>query len=261
MNALITGARGTVGSVLCQRIAHHGGTARGWDRGETPPGDADAARRLLDRLAPTVVFHTALPSQPTGIENEGWLVNEKWTADIAALAGERSIPMVYVSTVMVYKNTARGPFRPDTVPDETEGYGAFKLQGERAARAANPRAHVVRLGWQIGSTPTGNNMVAHLDQQFRQNGEVTASTGFIPATSFLEDTADALITAAEQEPGTYLINSNPGYNLHQIASALNQLRGNPWKIRASEDFTQDQRMEDPRLGVRSLEERLPGLGG
>lgn len=260
MNALVTGARGTVGSVLCRRIAESGGTAYGWDRGEAPCGDFDAARRLMDRLLPTVVFHAALPSQPTGLENEGWLVNEKWTSDLAALALERGIAMVFVSTVMVYKNTAQGPFGPDTVPDETEGYGFFKRQGELAARAANPRAHVVRLGWQIGHEPAGNNMVFHLDKQFRENGEITASTGFLPATSFLEDTADGLIAAAQQEPGDYLINSNPGYNFHQIACALNELRGHPWKIRATEDFTQDQRMIDPRVPIKRLEERLPALG-
>lgn len=259
MNALVTGARGTVGAVLCRRIVEHGGVAHGWDRHEAPCGDFDAARRLLDRLQPTVVFHAALPSQPTGIENEGWLVNEKWTSDLAALALERSIAMVFVSTVMVYRNTAQGPFGPDTAPDETEGYGAFKRQGEMAARSANPRVHVVRLGWQIGHEASGNNMVFHLDKQFRENGEITASTRFLPATSFLEDTADGLIAAAQREPGDYLLDSNPGYNLYQIACAVNELRGNPWKVRATEDFSQDQRMIDPRVPITRLEQRLPAL--
>jgi len=259
MRALITGARGTVGSVLSRRVEEDGGTAIGWDRNEAPPGDVVAARHLVERIAPDVVFHVALPSQSTGMENEGWVVNEKWTSDIAALAAERGVPLVYASTVMVYTSRANGPFTPDMPPDETEGYGLSKLQGERAAQAANESVRVARFGWQIGRTRGGNNMLEHLEKQMAEQGEIAASTRWLPATSFLEDTAAALIQVARQPPGIYHINSNTRWNFFEIVSALNVVHGGRWKVRPTEDFVYDQRMLDLRLSVPNLEERLPQL--
>jgi dTDP-4-dehydrorhamnose reductase len=256
MKSIVTGARGTVGSVLCRRIAESGSTAVGWDRSEAPPGNSDAARRLFDRVQPEAVYHVALPSVSTGIDNEGWLVNEKWTADIGALALERGIPFLYISTVMVYTSTAQGPFRPDTPPDETEGYGYSKLLGEQAARAANPDVRVARFGWQIGDKPEGNNMIYYLDKQFRETGEITASTRWLPATSFIEDTADSLIRIAGMAPGTYHIDGNRGWNFFEIVTALNLARGGHWKVRPTDDFSQVQCMTDPRPSTAPLSRRL-----
>ena len=46
------------------------------------------------------------------------------------------------------------------------------------------------------------------------------------------------------------------WNFYEIFCALNTLQGNRWKVRATEDFDQDQRMSDDRVQVRGLEERL-----
>ena len=256
MKVLVTGSRGAVGTVLCERIREQGGSAIGWDRTAAPPGDGDAAQRLVGEAMPDAIIHVALPSQPTGIDNEGWLVNEKWTADIARIGGIHRIPVVYVSTVMVFTNHAKGPFRPDSVPDETEGYGHSKLRGEQAACEANPDVRVARLGWQIGRAPGSNNMVHYLEKQFTEGGEIAASTKWLPATSFLEDTGDALFRIAKLPPGTYLIDSNTRWNFFEIVTAVNKLHGNRWKVRATEDFVYDQRMIDPRPAVPGLDARL-----
>jgi len=259
MKALVTGSNGTVGSVLCQRIRSNGGTAIGWDRHVAPPGDDSAARALVESAAPEAIFHVALPSVSTGMENEGWIVNEKWTADIARLAAERGIPVVYTSTVMVYTNNAKGPFTPDKEPDETEGYGNSKRRGELAALAVNPASRIARLGWQIGQRAGNNNMIDFLEKQFAEKGEITAGTRWMPGTSFLEDTADALIAIAGLPPGTYHIGSNHRWSFFQLVSALNTVHGNRWKIRATDDFVYDQRLLDDRLSVPPLEARLPAL--
>lgn len=256
MKAVVTGSNGTLGRVLCRKINEARGEVFGWDRLITPPGDEDCARKFLEYAKPDYIFHTALPSKPSGMENEGWIVNEKWTADIARLAKQLNVPLVYTSTVMVFTNKAQGPFTPETPPDETEGYGQSKLLGEKAAREANPESRIARLGWQIGHETGSNNMFHYLQQQQDEGGEVRASTKWLPATSFLEDTADALIKIAQSDPGTYHIDSNEGWHFYEIASALSAKHGDVWNVVPTEDFTQDQRMTDPKIEVASLKSRL-----
>ena len=257
MKAIVTGSCGTVGRVLCQNIADSGGTAIGWDRGRVTPGDREAAGEFITESKPAAIFHLALPSQPTGIENEGWLVNEKWTADLASIAAEQSIPFVYCSTVMVFSNRAKGPFTPEMEPDETEGYGYSKLQGERAARDANSASRIVRIGWQIGTERGSNNMIDFLECQAEEQGEIKASTQWLPATSCLEDTALGLMQVAQADPGTYHLNSNDRWNFYEIVVALNQVHGQRWRVVATEDFVYDQRLQDPRIEISRLEQRLP----
>lgn len=261
MKALITGSTGTVGSVLVEQVRASGGTAVGWNRHEAPPGDWESARRLVETISPSVIFHAALPSRPAGIENEGWIVNEKWTADLAALARDHDIPFVYTSTVMVFTNAMEGPLTPDKEPDETAGYGFGKLCGERAALAANSNARIARLGWQIGQAPGSNNMIDFLEKQSAGSGRIQASTRWLPATGFLQDTADALIEISTLPPGIYHVGSNDKWNFHQIVCALNVLHGNRWNVVPVEDFVCDQRLMDPRLRPRPIASRLPALNG
>ncbi|MBX3727798.1 MAG: sugar nucleotide-binding protein [Candidatus Sumerlaeia bacterium] len=257
--ALITGCGGTVGSVLAAAVRARGGTPIAWDRALAPPGDTDAARRLVEQHAPTVLFHTALPSRPTGAENEGWLVNEKWTADLAAIALQRAIPFVFTSSVMVFSNRMPGPLTPDKEPDETEGYGHFKRCGELSALAANPDARIARLGWQIGAGPGSNNMIDFLEKQSADSGAIRASTRWLPGTSFLEDTAEALLEVAALPPGCYHVGGNTRWNFHEIVCALNARHGGRWRVEPTEDFVCDQRLLDSRLRLRPLEDRLPAL--
>jgi dTDP-4-dehydrorhamnose reductase len=59
--------------------------------------------------------------------------------------------------------------------------------------AANPRAAVVRIDWQIDEHASGNNMLAALDQWQQREGRVNASRAWRPACSFMIDTADAIL--------------------------------------------------------------------
>lgn len=257
---LITGYNGTVGSAVRETAAARGMAVTGWDRHATPPDDDAAGVRLLDAVRPDAVLHLAVPSAGTGRANEGWLVNVHWTGRLAHLCRERGMRFLYASTVMVFTDKARGPFGLDTPPDATEGYGGEKRQGELAALAANTDAVIARLGWQIGRAPGGNNMLTYLDQQMREHGAIRVSRGFLPATSFVHDTAECLLgLLAPGHRGIYQLDSNDGWNLHQIVTALNRRHGETWNVIATDDFTQNQRMLDNRPGMPALSKTLPEL--
>ncbi len=259
MHLLVTGGNGTLGTALRAAASGRGDGFTPWDRAACAPDDATGLTAYLDRIAPDALIHAAVPSTGTGRPDEGRLVNIDWTARLARAAAERGIPFLYISTVMVFSDNAKGPFTPESEPDATGGYGFEKLQGEHAARAANPDSRVARIGWQIGERATGNNMLVFFAEKMRTEGVIRASTKWLPATSFLPDTAAALLDLLAKPAGLYHVNANSRWSFFEIASALNVLHGGHWRVEPSEDFVYDQRMVDPRVHIAPIELRLPSL--
>ncbi len=259
MRVVVTGATGTVGTALCAALRRREANVVAWNRAIVPPLDAHAGAQWLDEVAPDVLFHLAIASHPTGAPDEAERINVAWAARLARWCADHQVPLVFTSTVMVYSDQARGPFTPDVLPDAAAGYGAQKLQAETAIRAVHPGARIARIGWQIAPRAPGNHMVAWLDEQQHAQGRIEASTRWLPACSFLVDTAEVLADLLAFPPGTYHVSSNTEWSFHEIAAALNALHQHPWNIVPTSHFVQDQRLLDARLSVPPLSIRLPGL--
>lgn len=229
-----------------------------WDRAGVPIDDYAAMRALVDRERPDVIFHLAAASQPeqdASDEATSWRVNYTWTSELAWIARELDVRFVFTSTVMVFTDEAPGPYTTASEPNATHGYGMEKREAEGRVFHQNPHARVARLGWQIGDGTTGNHMGAWLDRR----GRVEASTRWLPACSFLPDTADALVRIAESRAGLYHVDSNRGWSFYDIACALRDRRGASWQITPSFSWRYDQRLLDARLSTPALRERLPEL--
>lgn len=259
MNAIITGASGAVGSGLKQFLEAQGETVVPWDRLQTPIDNYAAMESFVRMEQPDVIFHLATASKPTGRDNEGWWVNIHWTSELAWICRQLGVRFVFTSSVMIFTNQAVGPFTPHTVPDASEGYGYEKLQAEQRALSQNPDAVVARLGWQIGERAGSNNMLDFFERQMQENGEIRASQRWYPACSFITDTASALVGLAQQPGGVYMVDSNERWTFYEIASALNAVHQQQWKIIPTSDFVYDQRMVDPRVVIPALNVRLPLL--
>ncbi|MFW5748617.1 MAG: sugar nucleotide-binding protein [Chloroflexota bacterium] len=259
MKAIITGSSGAVGTALRAHLEDNGAHVIGWDRNRVPVTDTTAMEQFVRLEGADVLFHLATASQPTGIDNEDWIVHAEWTAQLARLTRALRVPFVFTSSVMVFTDDAKGPFTPGSTPDARSGYGYEKLMGEKRALEINPGAVVARLGWQIGSGPGSNNMIDHLVKQQAEHGEIRASRRWYPACSFLADTADALGRLSASAPGLYLLDSNRRWTFYAIVNALNAHHGGAWQVVPDDAFVYDQRMVDPRAGLPSLKERLPAL--
>jgi dTDP-4-dehydrorhamnose reductase len=230
-----------------------------WDRNDVPVDDYWAMEGFVRSVAPDVLFHLATASQPTGRPGESWLINYEWTSELAWITRTLGVCFVFSSTTLVFSNEARGPFTRESKPDATQGYGYEKRRAEERVFHQNPEARVVRLGWQIGEHPSGNNMVAFLEEKMRQEGRVEASTRWYPACSMLDDTVRALLALVEAGPGLYMFDSNERWTFYEIARALNARHGGRWRVEPSEHFVFDQRMKDDRVKLPSLKERLTEL--
>lgn len=257
MKAIVTGANGTVGTAVCAALRDAGHTVTKWNRQQVPVDDPAAMRRFLTDEQPDALFHLAVASQSTGLENEGWIVNRAWPQQLAQLTAELGIRLLFTSSVMVFSDSAIGPFTPDSTPDAGEGsYGHEKLLAEQDILQANPNAVVARIGWQISDAAGSNNMLDSLTKQMAEQGEIRASTQWLPACSFLADTAVTLLTLIQNGSGIYLVDSNRDWSFFEIVTALNKKHSNNWHVVPTSDFVYDQRMQDPRVEIPALNKRL-----
>ncbi len=254
--AIVTGASGAVGTALVSFLRERGWEVVAWDRTAVSLTDRPDMESYLEYEFPHVLFHLATAVEDTGLENESWQVNVEWPETLARLCRQIGIRFVFTSSVMVFSDSAPGPFTPESPPDAAEGYGYEKRMAEQRVQKVNPQSVVARLGWQIGDAPGSNNMIDFLARQMREQGEIRASRRWLPATSFLADTAVALARLAENGRGLYLLDSNEKWNFYDIVTALNERHGRSWHITPTDDFVFDQRMIDRRSYMPSLRARL-----
>lgn len=250
-----------MGRVLCHALARSGWGLVRWDRQEVPIDDYARMEAFVQRARPDVLFHLAAASQPSQAgteedEDESWRVNYDWTSELAWITRKLGVGLVFTSTVMVFTDQRPGPYSIASRPNAEHGYGMEKRRAEARVFEQNPHARVARLGWQIGEDLEGNQMGAWLAERA---ASVRASTRWIPACSFLEDTADALLRIAAAGPGLYHVDGNEGWSFFDIACALRRRHEARWSIEPTWAWAYDQRLIDERIPLPPLRERLPEL--
>lgn len=244
MKALITGMNGTVAPALARALSQAGYAIVPWDRSAHPVDNPEAVRNFIRGERPDVFCHVAMGSPA-------------WAEWAARTCAEDRIPFLFTSSVSVYAASQVGPFTVQDRPEPDDDYGRYKLECEQRVQAAHPAAHIVRIGWQIGTAPGGNQMVDYLDRTFRARGQIDASTLWFPGCSFLPDTADSLAQILPLPPGLYHLDGNPGLNFFEIANGLNRLLGNPWQVVPVSGLVQNHRMLDRRVSVAPITRRFP----
>lgn len=233
---LVTGLRGTVAPKVAARVAELGGEVAAWDRDAVPVDDACAGAAYLASVRPVGIFHLGMGA-------------EEWAGRLASYARDHGVPFVYTSSVSVFGDAPGdpdGPFRPADEPTARDDYGRYKAGCERAVRASYEGAVVARIGWQADPDGLGNNMVAQLAAQAEASGGmVRASWLWRPATSWMSDTAAALVDlAASGRAGTVHLDSNAadGWTYPEVVRHVMRRTGHEWRVEEHEELDHDSRL-------------------
>lgn len=174
---------------------------------------------------------------------------EEWAGRLAAYARDRELPFVYVSPASVFGNAPGDPDGPFTAQDEPtarDDYGSDKSRCEAAVRAAYEGAVLARIGWQADPDGRGNTMVAQLAAQAdAAGGVVRASRRWRPATSWMSDTAAALVSLARSDRGgTVHLDSNAadGWSFPDVVRHVARVSGHAWTVEEHDDLDHDGRL-------------------
>lgn len=236
---LITGLHGTVAPYVKNVAEQQGYQVLPWPRNLVNPDNLEESNLFLSRMNLDAIVHCA-----TGSEN--------WCGALAHFAYVQNIPFVFISSVMVFSDHRNGPYGIFDPADSVENYGLYKKKCEEAVRNNNMRAYIIRLGWQIAELNPGNNMVAFLEKQQRENGFVECSDEWYPACSFIEDSAMVIMKCINEKwCGLFHLDGNyqDRFTYAEIVEKLKKKLNKEWIIKVVENYSHDQRMKDDYLPV------------
>lgn len=204
-NILIIGAKGMLGSMLCEVFADLRPTC--WDREEIDITDEDLVRAKLRELTPDVVINAAAYTNVDGAETDkgtAFLINETGVRNLAAVVMEIGSTLVHYSTDYVFPGTkADGYSEADSPGPAVNVYGESKLAGERALAQIRPKFYLIRTAWLYG--PHGKNFVETMLGLAATHSQIAVVNDQHGSPTFTKDVAQFTRSLLEEQypPGIY----------------------------------------------------------
>ena len=245
MKVILTGMTGTLAPYVNDALKKKGYEVIAWNRSDVSTENQEEINQFIQKTQPDYFFHLA-----TG--------PEAWIQKIINALKPYSIPFLFTSTESVYDESQKGPFTTKTEPGSMSDYGKYKRSCENTINENYAdNAYIVRIGWQIGLEPVKNNMLKYLVN----NSPIYASDQWIPSTSFMPDTANALIKIIESfQPGLYHVDGNEeNWNFYQIVVSLKEVFSLPITIYKDSSFTRNNRLINDPILIQSIQETIRQL--
>lgn len=98
-----------------------------------------------------------------------------------------------------------------------------------------------------------------LKQMHKAQGKIQASRLWIPATSMMTDTCDAMLSLLKAgQTGIFQLDSNryDALNFAQLVTAINNKFQLGWHVETTEDYRHDQRLPDDRVKIPNISSHL-----
>lgn len=202
---LITGASGLLGQHIARLALAAGWAVVGTYRTrpltlsiewhELNVADRDTVVRLVDRVHPSAIVHTAYLQRGPNL----WDVTAAGAAHVALAAARIGARLVHVSSDMVFAGTS-APYNEAARPDPLGAYGAAKAAAETAVAAILPAAAIVRTSLIISQQPLDQHQALVLNTlDGRQS--VRFFTDEIRCPVVVDDLAAAILEIADQPFG------------------------------------------------------------
>lgn len=223
---LVVGAGGQVGRALCNHRHAGSGAIVGLTRGDLDITDLAEVRAALDARPFSAVINAAAYTAVDKAESDAaaaFAINRDGPRNLAIAAAERDIPLLHISTDYVFDGMRDGAYRETDPVGPTGVYGASKLAGEEAVRAAQPHHVILRTSW-VYAASTGN-FVATMLRLASERPELRVVDDQRGGPTEATAIAAALLTMADrlgegQPWGTYHFGGAPAVTWHGFAEAI-----------------------------------------
>lgn len=232
---LVFGADGQVGRALVLAAAARGRPLVALPRSDADVTDAAAVRRAVEGIGPALVVNAAAHTRVDAAEAEADLafaVNRDGAARVAEACARRGVPLVHLSTDYVFDGEAAEPYREEDPARPLNVYGAGKLAGEEAVRAAGGPHLILRTARVFG--PHGRSFVRSILDLAATRPEISVVNDQIGCPTPAAAIAGALLdlaprlTESERVPrGIYHYAGAPACSWWEFARAILAAAGRP----------------------------------
>jgi dTDP-4-dehydrorhamnose reductase len=146
---LVTGTNGQVGGAILAALSGHRSVLPA-PREVLDLANPEEIAGRLDDLKPDIVINPAAYTAVDRAEDEHELafrVNAAAPRAIASWAAHHAVPLIHFSTDYVFDGSGNRAWREDDRTGPLNIYGASKLEGEKAVRAARGPHLIIRTSW------------------------------------------------------------------------------------------------------------------
>ncbi|HEY5972583.1 MAG TPA: dTDP-4-dehydrorhamnose reductase [Pseudoxanthomonas sp.] len=233
MKILLLGANGQVGHELRRSLAPFGeiiattrsGVLEGGVACEVADFDQpDSLSALVDRISPDVVVNAAAYTAVDRAETEveaAFRANAESPGVLATACARRGARLVHYSTDYVFPGDGSWPYREDDATSPLGVYGASKLAGEEAIRAAGGSHLIFRTAWVYASH--GHNFLRTMLRLGADRDElrvVADQIGTPTPAALIADVTAQVIASSPQASGVFHLTAEGQTSWQGFASAI-----------------------------------------
>lgn len=263
---LVTGVTGQLGHDVAAELARRGATVIRGTRREMPLAEGAVCASFVERARPETVIHCAAYTAVDQAEEDAALchkLNAEATGAIAAACRRIGAKLLYLSTDYVFPGEGEVPYETDAATGPQNVYGASKLAGEEAVRAALMEYFIVRISWVFGGL--GKNFIRTMLDLAKAHDRLTVVDDQIGSPTYTVDVARLLADMAESRKFGVYHATNEGFcSWCALAAEVFRQRGlsvETVPVASSAYPTKARRPHNSRLSKRSLDaagfSRLP----
>ncbi len=233
MTVLLFGGNGQVGHELRRSLRALGDMVVTTRSGELPDGARcevadfdrpDSLAELVERVAPAIVVNAAAYTAVDKAEDDvdaAFRTNAEAPGVLARACALRDIPFVHYSTDYVFDGQGSRPYREDDQTAPLGVYGASKLAGEDAIRAAGDRHLILRTAWVYGRH--GHNFMKTMLRLGADRDElrvVADQVGTPTPAALIADVTTELLGLRDAPSGTFHLTPRGETSWHGFAEAV-----------------------------------------
>lgn len=205
MSELITGSDGQLGKALEPLYPN----ARMLSHDDIDIADLAAVRSLdwegIDTIINAAAYTKVDEAETPAGKVAAWQANHQGASNLAAIATERDLTLIHISTDYVFDGTSKTPYTETDKTSPQSEYGKSKAAGDGVAGKV-PKHYIVRTSWLIGD---GNNFVRTMLKLGTERDQLTVVNDQIGRPTFTHDLAATI---------QHLQVKNPGYGIYNFSN-------------------------------------------